>query len=174
MIACQEFRAAFAPATEDPGVLEHLRACDDCLDYAAHRDPEVMFRALGGPEMVPPGGLEAFVDDVMRQVQVRSTENEMDLRPHLRLRRRFAVAAALVLTIAGSTLFLSRERPVPGAAPVPVVSRAVRPFALPVSLTTKPAVETYQAAEATIVEVPQDGDDVKVVMIFDESLPADL
>jgi len=40
---------------------------------------------------------------------------------------------------------------------------------------TKPVVETYESKNATIVEVPSEAkDDVQVVMIFDESLPADL
>jgi len=43
------------------------------------------------------------------------------------------------------------------------------------TLTTKPIVETYDSQNATIVEVPTDEtDDVKIVMIFDENLPADL
>ena len=51
---------------------------------------------------------------------------------------------------------------------------ATKPFAKP--LATKPVVETYQSNNATIVEVPsgEASDDVKIVMIFDENLPADL
>ena len=40
---------------------------------------------------------------------------------------------------------------------------------------TKPVVDAYDSKNATIVEVPSEAkDDVQVVMIFDESLPADL
>jgi len=40
---------------------------------------------------------------------------------------------------------------------------------------TKPVVDTYDSKNATIIEVPSESkDDVQVVMIFDESLPADL
>jgi len=40
---------------------------------------------------------------------------------------------------------------------------------------TKPVVETYESQSATIMEVPNEqNDDVKIVMIFDENLPADL
>jgi uncharacterized protein (UPF0333 family) len=44
------------------------------------------------------------------------------------------------------------------------------------SFATKPVVETYESDSATIVEMPSEGaaDDVKIVMIFDENLPADL
>ena len=42
-------------------------------------------------------------------------------------------------------------------------------------LATKPIIETYDSENATIVEVPsEEADDVKIVMIFDENLPADL
>ena len=63
---CQDFRAAFAPATGDAAILEHVRSCDPCLDFAAHSDPDIMFRAIGGSDMIPPGGVDAFVGDVMR------------------------------------------------------------------------------------------------------------
>lgn len=175
MIACQEFRRTFAPATDDARLLEHLRACDDCLDFAAHVDADVMFRALGG-EMVPPGGVDAFVGDVMRQVQIRSAENSMAVRREAPAQGRWALAAALAVTIAGSSYVWHLERQsvtVPGA--VATKPPVIRPLAQPASLTTKPAVESYQSAEATIVEVPGDeSSDVKVVMIFDDSLPADL
>jgi len=40
---------------------------------------------------------------------------------------------------------------------------------------TRPVVDTYESKNATIIEVPSESkDDVQVVMIFDESLPADL
>src|SRR5258708_35729805 len=65
---CIEFRSAFAPATDDAAILEHVRSCDPCLDFAAHADPDIMFRAIGGAEMIPPGGVDAFVGDVMRAV----------------------------------------------------------------------------------------------------------
>ena len=45
----------------------------------------------------------------------------------------------------------------------------------PAKLTTKPVVETYESDNATIVEMPSNpGDDVQLVMIFDENLPVDL
>ena len=83
MINCSDFRAAFQPGTEDADALAHLRACDRCLDHAAHVDPDVMFRALGTGEMIPPGGIDAFVDDVMRGVQIRSAETVVSRRARL-------------------------------------------------------------------------------------------
>src|SRR5512138_1934823 len=81
MMTCREFRDQFAPASSDARVLEHVRSCDACLDFAAQIDPDIMFRAIGGAEMVPPGGVDAFVDDVMRQVRVRSAANVVSIQP---------------------------------------------------------------------------------------------
>jgi hypothetical protein len=59
-------------------------------------------------------------------------------------------------------------------APLPM-ARTFAPITAK-KLTTKPVVETYESDSATIVEMPSEGaaDDVKIVMIFDENLPADL
>lgn len=169
MISCDAFRTRFAPATEDAALLDHIRTCDRCLDFAANVDPDVMFRALGGGDMIPPGGVDAFVDDVMRQVRVRGAETVLDARPAMSWSRRLAVAATVTITVTGATLLYRFENA--PAASVPHVAAAK-----PRILTTKPVVETYDSENATIVEVPSDqaGDDVKIVMIFDENLPADL
>jgi hypothetical protein len=170
MISCDTFRAQFAPATEDPALLEHIRSCDACLDSAAMIDPDVMFRALGGSELVPPGGVDAFVGDVMREVRLRTTENRMTVVPEMSWRRRLAVAAVLTAGLSG-TLFLY-QRNAATVAPVPTAIRAV---SAPIALTNKPVVEQYDSDRATIVEMPTDGaSDVAVVMVFDENLPADL
>ena len=170
MIDCRTFAARFAPGTEDPGVLEHLRSCDACLDRAAHLDPDVMFRAIGG-EMIPPGGIEAFTDDVMRQIQVRDTEQQLAPVHVLSWPRRLAVAAMFAAGFTGALFFYQRDAVSP-VAPQPVrIAAAVKP----VNLATKPVVESYDSANATIVEVPSEGaDDTRIVMIFDENLPADL
>jgi len=178
MIACQTFRSRFQPATTEAELLEHLRSCDGCLDHAAHLDPDVMFRALGGAELIPPGGLDAFVGDVMREVRLRSTEESMAPRQTVSWHRRLAVAAAFAAGITGTALVYQSQRmtvahgPVPSAAlPSPVSVAAVAP----VKFTTKPVVETYDSKNATIVEVPnENASNVQVVMIFDEKLPADL
>ena len=172
MIACETFRARFAPGTEDSELLEHLRSCDRCLDLAAHADPDVMFRALGG-EDVPPGGVELFVDEVMQQVRVRGAES-MTARRVLSWPRRLAVAATLVGGISGTLLVRNMNTPAPSEHAPVRVARAISPVT-PAKLTTKPIVETYESENATIVEMPaQAGDDVQMVMIFDENLPADL
>jgi anti-sigma factor RsiW len=171
MIACETFRATFAAGTEDAAILEHLRACDPCLDLAAHEDPDVMFRALGGSEMIPPGGVEAFVDDVMRQVRVRDAEKQTLPPAHVvSWPRRLAIAATLAAGITSALLMYRGNSPV--AAPAIATRQAIVRTAA-ISLTTKPVVETYDSADATIVEVPST-DDTQIVMIFDESLPADL
>ncbi len=180
MMACEPFRARFEAGTSDPALLEHLRSCDRCLDFAAHADPDMMFRALGGEDLVPPGGIEAFVDDVMQQVRVRDAETTVAAshKNVMSWPRRLAVAAMLAATITG-VAYTSMQLKTAGTAAVARVDspgEIHRAFAAPVALTTKPVVEAYESDNATIVELPQEtaGDDVKIVMIFDENLPADL
>lgn len=170
MISCDTFRAQFAPSTEDAALLEHLRSCDACLDSAAMIDPDVMFRALGGSELIPPGGVDAFVGDVMREVRLRATENRMTVVPEMSWRRRLAVAAVLTAGLSGTLFLYQRDRSV-----APVAPAAIQAVAAPIILTNKPVVEEYDSDRATIVEMPTDGvADVAVVMVFDENLPADL
>ena len=167
-MTCSAFRATLGPGSGDPAQLEHLRHCDACLDFAAGVDPDFLFRAIGGEELVPPGGIDAFAADVMRQVQIR--QREQTLVPHrvVSWPQRLAIAATIAAGITGGALVWNREHRV---TTVPVHSaRAVRP----VTLATKPVVETYSSQNATIVEVPADSSDTQVVMVFDEKLPADL
>lgn len=170
MISCERFRKSFAPGTESPALLEHLRSCDPCLDFAAEADPDVMFRALGGQEMIPPGGIEAFVDDVMQQVRVREAENVAVPERVISWPRRLAMAATVAAAVTGAT-FVYRVDPLAPAVQPVVQQQAARVA----PLTTKPVIEMYESDNATIVEVPTEAtDDVKIVMIFDENLPADL
>ncbi|HSP36071.1 MAG TPA: hypothetical protein VLU46_17300, partial [Thermoanaerobaculia bacterium] len=80
MITCDAFRAQFTPGTADAALLEHLRSCDACLNFSVEHDGDVLFRSIGGQDLVPPGGVDAFVDDVMRAVQIRSAESAMSSR----------------------------------------------------------------------------------------------
>lgn len=166
MISCETFHTRFEPGSDDPGVLEHLRSCDACLDMAAHVDPDVLFHAIGG-DMIPPGGVEAFTEDVMRQIHVRETEQRLAPPPVLSRPRRLAVAAMFATGLLGALVFYPREHVAP-----PIESPRILQHA---KLATKPVVETYDSANATILEVPTEGaDDTRIVMVFDESLPADL
>jgi len=176
MMTCDSFRTRFHAGTEDAALLAHLRACDRCLDFAAHADPDVLFRALGGEEMVPPGGIDAFVTDVMQQVRVRDAETVASKRVIV-WPRRLAMAAAVGAAVFGATMVYRIDAPQSGAEafrpPTPVAQRAEA--RLSTQLATKPVVAAYDSQKATIVEVPTDtSSDVKVVMIFDENLPADL
>jgi hypothetical protein len=167
MISCQTFRTNLQPGTHDADLLEHLRHCDACLDFAVQVDPDTFFRALGGDELVPPGGIDAFVGDVMAQVRSRATETAAEPRSAFSNMRRLAIAATVAAAVT-TGLVVSNYRPVP--APL-----STQHSALSTALVTKPIVETYESNNATIVEVPSEAkDDVQVVMIFDESLPADL
>lgn len=175
MMNCEMFRASFHADTENAALLAHLRTCDRCLDFAANVDPDVMFRALGGEDLVPPGGVDLFVDDVMRQVRVRGAEKQVTAsqRPPVSWTRRLAIAATLATAVASGSLAYRHSSAIP-AATMAAIKRA------PISahqavLVTKPVVETYESQSATIMEVPNEqNDDVKIVMIFDENLPADL
>lgn len=167
MMTCDSFRTHFEAGSDDAQFLEHLRACDRCLDFAAHTDPDVMFRALGVGEMIPPGGVEAFTADVMQQVRVREAEKTAAASPRTAVwPRRLALAATLTAAVFGATLV---RRPV-GTQNLAVDMRPIPRAAL----TVKPVVASYDSQNATIVEVPTDSDDVKIVMVFDENLPADL
>jgi hypothetical protein len=174
MITCESFRNRFETGSEDPAVLEHLRSCDRCLDFAAHQDPDVMFRALGGEELVPPGGGEAFVDDVMQQVRVRGAESTLSAsRRVASWPRRLAIAATIAAAVTGAMFYNSFPSGPTGSQPVVAIDAGLRARPSRENLATKPVVESYESENATIVEVPSD-DDVKIVMIFDENLPADL
>lgn len=181
MITCESFRTRFHAATDDSALLAHLRTCDRCLDFAANVDPDVMFRALGssdmiGEEMIPPGGIDAFVSGVMQQVRVRGAENTVALHHHsVSWTRRLAVAATVAAAITGGVLFERAGAPATVPQSPVRMAREISPVTAG-KLATKPVVETYESENATIVEVPTDqtGDDVKIVMIFDENLPADL
>jgi len=171
MISCATFRDTLHPGAEDAALLEHLRRCDSCLDYAVGIDPDFFFRAIGGGEMTPPGGVDAFVGDVMRQVQVRRTETAIEPRRVVSWRQRLAIAATLAVGVTGASLMYVHEMP-HASMPQPIAQTA-RAAVRATPLTTKPIIEKYDSEDATIVEVPSDGS-ANVVMIFDDKLPADL
>jgi hypothetical protein len=171
MISCQTFRATLQPGTRDAEVLEHLRRCDACLDFAMEADPDNFFRLLGGDELVPPGGVDTFVGDVMAQVRSRQTETAAEPHHTFSSVRRLAVAATIAAAVTTGLIVSNRQPVLKPAATVAQHSALSTQH----SLVTKPVVDTYESKNATIVEVPSEAkDDVQVVMIFDESLPADL
>lgn len=173
MITCQTFRTNLQPNESDPELLSHLRTCDLCLEHAVAVDPDNFFRLLGGDDMVPPGGLDAFASEVMAQIRLREAETSLDAHRVLSWPRRLAIAATVAAGVTGAAIAYYVQQLVP-AAPL---GRSITKVAVaqPPSariLTTKPVIETYQSPNATIVEVPADG--ANVVMIFDDKLPADL
>jgi hypothetical protein len=175
-MSCTEFCAGFHAGTNDPALLQHLRTCDACLDFAAHIDGDVIFRALGGEEMVPPGGVDAFVGDVMHAVHLRGAEGTLAFRGEINWTRKLAIAAALAVGITGGSIVYQIERSqATHPSQMAAVARPAASAAIQVPLTTKPVVQTYSSANATIVEVPNEGtSDTQVVLIVDENLPADL
>jgi hypothetical protein len=111
----------------------------------------------------------------MREIHIRDTERKM--MPNVRWfapSRRWAIAAAAAVAVISGAIMFPREAHTPIPVSVAAIAAAPRAAAL-VSNVSKPVVERYSSSSATIVEVPQEEtSDLKVVMIFDESLPADL
>jgi hypothetical protein len=170
MTSCTTFRATLRPGTDDAELLAHLRTCDACLDFALGVDPDLFFRAAGGSDMIPPGGVDAFVGDVMAQIRSRETETAVDTR-RTPWWQRAAIAAMLASGIAAASLFVAHERPRVSA---PIASLSTQHPALSTPASAKAVIESYDSKNATIVEVPSDAKDVQVVMIFDDAVPADL
>jgi hypothetical protein len=169
MMTCTYFRANLQPGNADVALLDHLRHCDACLDFAMNVDPDLFFRSLGGEELVPPGGIDAFVGDVMSQVRVHDAEAALAPQHSVSAWQRWAIAATLAAGVTGATLAYRYEQRAP--EPVHIIA-AAKPR--PARTATKSFVKTYSSHDATIVEMPSDGSDTKVVMIFDDTLPADL
>jgi hypothetical protein len=168
---CAAFRRAVEAGTDDAVVRGHLRSCDPCMEWAVSVDPEMMFRSIGVPETEPPGGTDAFVADVLRQVAMRDAERRL-VRPPVRFGSvfRWSAAAALAVGIFGALVVTrdARQVVVPSQSPA-----AVAVVQAPV--VDRPVVEQYDSAGATIVEVPAETpNDIRLVMVFDESLPVDL
>jgi len=115
MMTCEIFRSTFHADTENAALLAHLRTCDRCLDFAANVDPDVMFRALGGEDLVPPGGVELFVDDVMRQVRVRDAEKVATVERPVSWTRRLAIAATLATAVTSGSLVYRHNSAIPSS-----------------------------------------------------------
>lgn len=145
--------------------LAHLRSCPACLDLAVRVDPDILFRSLGGKDVIPPGGVERFVDEVMQQVDVRRKESQMSPRRVGSRPVQWAVAAALGLAVTTATLV---QRPGAVIAPQAIVQVAAVP------LVSRSVIESYESDSATIVEVPSAETSVQIVMVFDDTLPVDL
>lgn len=167
---CPDFLSRLNGVVEQPEMLDHLRECDSCLQAAVHADADNLFKALGGTELTPPEGEDLFVASVMQQVAVRQAERTA--RPPSRYPAiyRWSIAAALATLLVSAGLRYGGV----GAPPhrnVPtqqVASISTSP------LVERPSLEDYDSAGATIVELPVSTSDMKIVMVFDESLPIDL
>ena len=165
MISCQTFRSTLQAGGRDAEVMEHLRKCDLCLEFSVAVDGDNFFRSIGGSELTPPGGVDAFVDGVMNQVHLRQAEGMVGRR-HLPSPWRLAVAATILIGIFGAVFVYRNEQLSAPPAEIQAVARRGESV-------TKPIVESYDSRTATIVEVPG-VKDAQVIMIFDDSLPADL
>jgi len=174
MISCERFRDSLQVDDCRPEVLEHLRRCDACLRFAVDIDPEVLFRSIGGDGLVPPGGVDLFAADVMRQIELRRKSAGLAHHSPNRLLR-WAAAAVIVTGFAASSA-VYREHGVVTTQARQASMRGPVSASQPAALSNRSVVENYASDNATIMEVPvnSDNNDVKVVMIFDQSLPADL
>lgn len=169
MMHCASFRSALRQGVSTPEMLAHLRACESCLEQAVAVDADHLFRSLGG-ELEPSEGVEAFVQDVMQQVHLRQTERSLARRPRFSPVLRWAAAAALALAVLAITVTTRTSSPVPATG-----VQISQTSAAPMVSASLPAVDSYEEAGAIIVELPETrNDDMKVVMIFDATLPVDL
>jgi hypothetical protein len=163
---CQSFRRALAAGDPlDGAALAHLRECGSCLEASAAADPFNIFRSLGGEDLVPPGGVDSFVGSVMDQVHFRDAERRLSPSRRVPALVRWSMAAALALGLVSAAL-VYRSEPAT-VAPVATVVPVSQPS------ISRPVVENYENPNATIVELAS-ADDLQVVMVFDDSLPADL
>lgn len=162
---CQGAIQAIREGAIGEEALTHLRSCPACLDVAVRVDPDILFRSLGGKELTPPGGVDLFVAEVIQQVDVRRKESELSPRRLSSRPVQWAVAAALGLMVTTASLIQRPDAVLAPKSAVPVVTAP---------LLSRPVVENYESASATIVEVPSAETSVQIVMVFDDSLPVDL
>lgn len=170
-MSCTTFERALAEGPLSSAALSHMRSCASCLESAVAFDPENLFRSLGGEGLIPSGGADTFVSEIMQQIHMRQTEKTLRPAPAglSRPYRWSAAAALVVMTLAAALSFAPWGS---GPSPSGVVAKSER-IAGPTLV--RPVVEEYEATGATIVELPMESSsDARVVMVFDESLPVDL
>ena len=164
-MTCDQFRAA--GAIDTPELLEHLRDCNACMNFAAEQDGDALFRAIGGEDLIPPGGVDAFVADVVREVNLREKQRAWTRNRKVSPFYRWSAAAAVLMAI--GSYALQHRGPTHFVAAPQTTAAILRP------IVARPVVESYDNSSATIVEVPtSEQENTKIVMVFDDSLPADL
>lgn len=149
--------------------LEHIRECEACLNASVSDDPVNLFRGLGPLELEPEGGIDAFVAGVMEQVDASERQKRLTApRSASSGWMRYAVAAGVAGVLVAAGLYFPAHVPQDPATftQIPVTAQAD-------TFVSRPVVEQYQSLNATIVEMPGQSD-FQLVMVFDESLPADL
>lgn len=168
---CETFRSHLGGVL-GPEELEHLRSCEECLNSAAAVDPFLMFRAIGGQEIEPPEGTDTFVAEVMQQIRGDERRKKIEQPATSSPWLRWGAAAAVFTTALTFGLTFRPGMDVSSPTAVSQVARDLRP--LKAEFLARPVVEHYEGANAMIVEIPESSNDIQLVMIFDESLPADL
>lgn len=170
---CTTFRRDLDRSLETNGGRAHLEQCDGCYRWAVERDPSAIFALLDVPQ---PSAVEeeTLVRDVMSAITARSHERAIDAESEPpRWAGLMAVAAIIAAILSG--LFIQEKLTTPENL-ITENAATESPAPNPVSLPelSRPVVEDYSAAGATIVELPQVSDEFQLVMIFDDSLPQDL
>lgn len=165
---CPDFIENVRAGVDDAQTRDHLRGCEACLAAGLELDSDLLFRVLGGGEILPPEGIDAFTHGVMQQVHLRESERKLKASPRrIPFALRWSAAAALVLGVGSFALWQGMDpvvQPVSPSAPAAIVASMDRP-----------TIESYDSADATIVELAAEpSSDFLIVMVFDESLPADL
>lgn len=174
---CNEFRMNLDAGHETVEQLAHQRECADCLELAISREPSAMFSTMGTEDLLPPEGIEAFVSSVMNEVRLRETEKTLEKNDHpVKVAWWWAAAAAVFITFTTWLAIQPRMSTEPVRERAAIVADAgIASQTAEAPSMTLPVIDDYDKVEATIVELPSDSvDDLKIVMIFDESLPQDL
>lgn len=172
---CTDFLAGIDTAMTTSGGRAHARSCTDCAAVAIATDSLNLFRTIEKTPAVPKGELDEFVADVVGEIRLREMEKTVDEPAETPRWVGLAMVAAILAAIAGG-LFI-QDRNVVATAPLEasIPATATAPAHAEIFSSTLPVVDGYANSNAMIVELPAETtDDIRIVMIFDETLPQDL
>ncbi|MBW3563717.1 MAG: hypothetical protein KY459_03230 [Acidobacteria bacterium] len=172
---CTDFLAGIDTAMTTSGGRAHARSCADCAAAAIATDSINLFRTIEKTPAVPKSEFDEFVADVVGEIRLRETEKTVEEPAETPRWVGLAMVAAILAAIAGG-LFI-QDRNVVATAPLEasIPADATAPANAETFSSTLPVVEGYSNNNAMIVELPAETtDDIRIVMIFDETLPQDL
>lgn len=173
---CDLVRSSIDQGDENPELRDHLRHCADCLEWAIASEPTNLFLPLGAGDRIPEGGIDLFVSEVLSEVRLRETERVLEPAEHpLRTAWWWSAAAAVFILVATWATLQPKNVQPPVHSPVAAVESVPADEVDAEIAVSRPVVDDYEESAAMIVELPtSSSDELKIVMIFDETLPQDL